>query len=78
VTVEYAYVRVPVTDAIMQTDDRGELKADEKGYARIDGEKLFQRGIDIARSGQTKWYREEQTVEPHPIQKAPNPGGEST
>jgi hypothetical protein len=78
ITVEYAYVSVPVTDAIMQTDDHGELKTDEKRYTRIDVEKMVQRGIDIARSGQTRWYPEEEKVEPHPVQKAPDPGEEAS
>jgi hypothetical protein len=73
VTVEYAYVRVPVTQEIMQTDDHGETRTHDEGYAHIDPKKMVRRGIDIAQAGQTRWYREEETIEPHPIQKAPEP-----
>ena len=72
VTVEYAYVRVPVTGEIMQTDETGTVKADEQGHVHIDPGKMVQRGIDLARSGPTRWYPEEETIEPHPIQKAPD------
>ena len=72
-TVEYAYVPVPVTGEIMETDEMGDEVRDEKGFAHIDPEKLMRRAAEQARQPSVKWYRESEHIEPHPIQKAPEP-----
>ncbi len=77
-TLEYAYVRVPVTDGIMQTDDHGTVKTDEKGHAHIDPEKMVQRAMEILQAGPPRWYPEGEKIEPHPIQKGPEGGEQYT
>jgi hypothetical protein len=66
VTVEYAYVNVPVVDDV--------VKPDEQGVNRIDVEELSRKAIDMSQSVGVVWYREEQTTLPHPLQKAPEEG----
>jgi hypothetical protein len=66
ITKEYAYVRVPVTDAIMEVD--------EKGVGRIDPQKLLQGAVELGRLPQVEWYLEDRQFQPHPIQQAPGPG----
>jgi hypothetical protein len=70
-TSEYAYIQVPVTDEVMETDEAGTVVADGRGSAHIDPKKLIQLAIKMAGLPSVKWYREEQHTEPHPIQKAP-------
>jgi hypothetical protein len=62
--VEFGYVRVPVTGSVMTTEG-----VDEGGKARIDGEKVFEQAVALARAGSGNWYREEEQVEVHPVQK---------
>lgn len=66
VTVEYAYVNVPVVGDV--------VKPDEQGVGRIDVAELTRRAVEMGRRPEVFWYREEQRVEPHPLQKAPEPG----
>lgn len=63
VTVEYAYVNVPVVDDV--------VKPDEQGVNRIDVAELTRRAFEMSQRPEVVWYREEQQIEPHPIQKAP-------
>jgi hypothetical protein len=66
IRTEYAYVRVPVTDEV--------IKVDEKGTGRIDADKMAQRALELAQSPAVEWYPEDQRVQLHPMQKAPDPG----
>ena len=66
VTVEYAYVNVPVVDNV--------VKPDEQGVNRIDVAELTRNAIEMSQSPEVVWYREQQNTEPHPIQKAPDEG----
>ena len=65
-TVEYAYVNVPVTDDL--------IKPDEQGVGRIDVALMAQNAVEMGQHPEVVWYREEQRLETHPIQKAPEPG----
>lgn len=65
VTVEYAYVNVPVVGDVVKPDDQG--------VGRIDMAELTRRAIEMGQRTEVAWYREEQRVEPHPLQKAPEP-----
>ena len=66
VTVEYAYVNVPVVDDV--------VKPDEQGVNRIDFAELTRKAIEMSQSPEVVWYREEQKTEPHQVQKAPDDG----
>jgi hypothetical protein len=66
ITVEYAYVNVPVVGDV--------VKPDEQGVGRIDGAELTRRAVEMGQRSEVAWYREEQRVEPHPLQKAPEAG----
>jgi hypothetical protein len=68
ITVEYAYVAVPVADDL--------VKPDEQSVGRIDVQALTQRAVVMGYQPGVVWYREEQRVEPHPLQRAPEPGEE--
>lgn len=50
------------------------FKPDEQGVGRIDGAKPSRRAIEMGQKPEVVWYREEQRVEPHPLQKAPEAG----
>lgn len=66
VTVEYGYVRVPVTaDLIVEQED---------GTGRIDTDKMVQRALEAGRSPEVTWRPEDRQIELHPLQKAPDPG----
>jgi hypothetical protein len=66
VTVEYAYVSVPITsDKIIEQVD---------GTARIDPAKLVQQAIELGLESGVPWYKESEDIHPHPIQKAPEAG----
>ena len=68
-TIEFAYVRVLVTDEVMKTDACGRVVTSEEGGASLDTDKLLSRGIEIAKLPSVEWYPESQSIEPHPIQK---------
>jgi hypothetical protein len=68
ITVEYAYVSVFVGDDM--------VKPDEQGVGRIDVQAMTRRAVALGYQPEVVWYREEQRVEPHPLQKAPEPGEE--
>jgi hypothetical protein len=61
VTIEYAYVIVPVTDDMIKPVSQGE--------GRIDVERVMRRAIQMGQSPGLAWYPESRVVEPHPIQK---------
>ena len=61
VTTEYAYVNVPVTDAIM-------TPADAQERATVDTTRLVAEGIRYAADPDVRWIRESQEVGPHPTQ----------
>lgn len=63
VTVEYAYANVPVVDDV--------VRPDEQSVGRIDVAELTRRAIEMGQRPEVVWYREDQQIEPHPIQKAP-------
>jgi hypothetical protein len=63
VTVEYAFVKVPVTSDL--------IVAQSDGTGRIDVTKMVQRAIELGQSPSLKWYEEDKQIQPHPIQKAP-------
>lgn len=65
-TVEYAYVNVPVEGDL--------VRPDEQGVGGINLEELSRRCVEMGQDGQVLWYREDQRIEPHPLQKAPEPG----
>ncbi len=65
-TVEYAYVSVPVAD--------GMVRPDEHGVNRIDTKAMSRRAIELGCRSEIVWYREEQNVELHPLQKTPEEG----
>ena len=64
-TTEYAYISVPVTDdlVIRQADGNG----------RIDVDAMVRRAIEMGESPEVTWYPESEDIQPHPIQKAPEP-----
>ncbi len=66
VTVEYAYVSVPVTaDIVAEQED---------GTGRIDPTRLVQQAIKLGSLSDVRWHQESVEISPHPIQKAPEPG----
>ena len=62
VTVEDAYIAVPVTDALIR------YQAD--GTGRIDPEALMAEGVRIGADPRVEWAPESTTIEPHPVQQA--------
>jgi len=65
VTVEYAYVSVPVVnDLLMEQPDR---------TRRIDADKMGERAVEMAKAPGVKWHPQDQNLFLHPIQKAPEP-----
>lgn len=64
VTVEDAYVNVPVSEAIMNP------KPEADGTYRIDPNAFMREGIRFAADARVEWRREgEPAVEPHPTQQ---------
>lgn len=63
-TVEYAYLRIPITEAVVEEQP--------DGSGRINAEKLVAEGQRMAQSPEMIWYPESQTIEPHPWQQAPS------
>jgi hypothetical protein len=66
VTVEYAYVSVPIAGDLVRPDDGG--------VNRIDSRAMAPRAVEMGQSPEVVWYREDQQVEVHPLQKARDPG----
>jgi hypothetical protein len=63
-TVEYAYVSVP---------HAGMVRPDTQGVNRIDAETMGRRAVDLGQSPEVVWYRDEQRIDLHPLQKAAAP-----
>jgi hypothetical protein len=63
ITVEYAYVNVPIAGDV--------VKPDAQGVGRIDVEEMTRRAVAMGDRPEVVWYLEEQRIEPHPLQKAP-------
>ncbi len=62
-TIEFGFVRVPVTsDLIVEQPD---------GTGRIDVAKMVQRAVEMGQLPGVEWHPEGQQVEPHPIQTPP-------
>ena len=66
VTVEYAYVNVPIVDEV--------VKPDGEGVGRIDFAELTRRALEMGVEPEVVWYREDRSIEPHPLQKSPEEG----
>ncbi len=64
VTVEYAYVSVPVTSDL--------IAKQEDGTGRIDVPRMVQRAVEMGQSPDVRWHPEDQQIQPHPLQKAPD------
>jgi hypothetical protein len=69
IRTEFAYVRVPVTEDL--------VKPDENGVGRIVVPDMVQRATEMGQLPDVEWYLEDQTIQLHPIQKAPEPGERS-
>lgn len=66
ITIEEAFVSVPVTEELL----RQEL--DERGYRHLDVDKMTKMALSLGRQPETRSMLEsEPIVEPHPIQTAP-------
>jgi hypothetical protein len=63
-TTEYAYVGVPVEGDV--------VRPDAGGVGRIDPDELIRRALEIGQNPEVVWYREDRSVGPHPMQKAPD------
>jgi hypothetical protein len=68
VTIEHAFVTVPVTSEVMVEGPDGKGK--------LDVAKLTERAVEISRDPGVKWYVEKQGTTPHPIQRPMEPGEE--
>jgi hypothetical protein len=68
VTFEYAYINVPSVDRV--------VKPDEQGVNCIDGGELARKAIELSQNPEVVWYREQQIIEPHPLQNAAHEGDE--
>jgi hypothetical protein len=64
ITTEEAYVSVPVTEALMQSEP------DADGAFHLDDAKVVAEAVAMG-SRLSSWQVEEQDIQPHPIQKAP-------
>ena len=62
VTIEDAYVAVPVTEAL--------VRYDADGNGRLDGEAIMADGVRIGADPRVEWAVESATIEPHPVQQA--------
>lgn len=69
VTYEDAYVSVPVTDAVLRTDNDGQQK--------LDGQGVFDEGIRMSSDPRVEWRVESSEIEVHPSQR-PRPDDRRT
>ena len=60
-TIEYAYVNVEVTPDLIGSD------------GKLDSEGIFRRALEYGQEPQIVWCKEEQIVEPHPVQQQREP-----
>ena len=63
VTHEYAFVKVPVTEAVMDEQPDGSW--------RLNGKKIFDAGVELGRGNEVAWVPEEESIHPHPLQTPP-------
>jgi hypothetical protein len=68
VITQDAYVRVPVTDAVVAAD----LDAD--GHQHLDGGKVMAEARRLAATDDVAWRVEEQEIDLHPVQNTPPDG----
>jgi hypothetical protein len=68
VTTEDAYVRVPVTDAVMAAEP------DADGHDHLDGGKVMAQARLLAAAGDPGWQVQEQDIDLHPVQNTPPDG----
>ncbi|MEV4508160.1 hypothetical protein AB0K00_04290 [Dactylosporangium sp. NPDC049525] len=68
VTTEDAFVRVPVTDAVMAAEP------DADGNDHLDGGKVMAEARRLAAAGDVEWLVQEQDIDLHPVQQAPPAG----
>ncbi len=64
VTFEYAYINVRCVNRV--------VKHDEQGVNCNDGGELTRKAIEMSQNPAVVWYREQQIIEPHPLQNAPH------
>jgi hypothetical protein len=60
-TVEYGYVNVEVTPDLIGSD------------GKLDSEGLFQRALEWGQEPRMVWYKEQQDIGPHPVQRQREP-----
>jgi hypothetical protein len=60
-TIEYGYVNVEVTPDLIGSD------------GKLDSEGLFRRAVEWGQELQMVWYKEEQFIDPHPVQQQREP-----
>jgi len=60
-TTEYGYVNVEVTHDLIGLD------------GKLDSEGLFRRALEWGQEPQMVWYKDEQVIDPHPIQQQREP-----
>jgi hypothetical protein len=56
-TIEYGYVNVEVTPDLIGLD------------GKLDSEGIFRRALAWGQEPQMVWYKEEQVIDPHPVQQ---------
>lgn len=61
VTVEYGYVSVEITPDLIKAENQ------------LDADKLMQRAVEMGRLPLMVWHKEQQEVDPHPIQQQREP-----
>ncbi len=68
VTTEYCYINVPVTSDLMISQP--------DGTGRLNVESMVNRAVEISQFPDVKWYIEDHTTSPHPVQKPMEPSEE--
>jgi hypothetical protein len=56
-TIEYGYVNVEITPDLIGLD------------GKLDSEGLFRRALEWGQEPRMVWYKEEQVIDPHPVQQ---------
>ena len=76
-TIEYAYVQIPVTEAVMTAAENTTEEDRDNGTRRLSTHNLFARGLAHAQHPSAPWSRESEVIEPHPNQQEPVPNESS-
>lgn len=63
-TVEYSYVRIPLTDDM--------LIFDSEGVGRVNTDLAFTRGLELAQESNLVWFYESEEIGAHPWQRPPD------